>query len=99
METKAERTKGIWKVKKPTEGNGGGAFSISTDDWNIATVWNCGDGDDAQANAAYICTAVNHHEEMKTVIIELQKQFNKDGNMTGHLYEMCENILAKLSTK
>ena len=33
--------------------------------------------------------------ELLQALIEIQKQFNENGNMTGHLWSICERAIKK----
>jgi len=39
------------------------------------------------------------NKELLEALKEVQKQFNKDGNMTGHLFELCETAIRNAETK
>ena len=66
--------KGEWKVEKGTEDNGGGVYTISCNDWNIAAIW-LGDGNtleeeerQAKANAKLIEQAPKLLEELECFV-------------------------------
>ncbi len=70
------------------------AYEIEdVDETLVGLIYNDLSEADAEMYTKTIVKAVNSHEKLKGALIEIQKQFNKNGNMTGHLFDICENAL------
>lgn len=83
-----KHTKGTWKIEDHQIGSGEshlGGFKTVICELNKHL------SDEGKANAKLIAAA----PELLEALIEIQKQFNKDGYMTGHLYEICETAIKK----
>lgn len=76
-------TKGEWKVYPPRKANGGGAFSISTKEWNIATIWAV--DEETEANAQLIAEAGTVANETGLSPRELLEQRNELLKVFGSL--------------
>ncbi len=86
MENKENKfTKGEWVVKYPNNSQ----YEIISEYGIVCFVPRR--DEEGEANASLISSAPAMYEALK----ELQKQFNKDGNLTGNLYDICEAALQK----
>lgn len=95
-----KHTSGKWKIRKGTESNGGGAFSISdSENWNIATIWNGKDVNQTKPNAKLISQSPN----MLRFIIETKealtdkKKSQKLSIFEGSQLLECKTILKAIN--
>jgi hypothetical protein len=85
---KTQHTKGEWKMEYPLLGD----FIIHNDGLRIVSVHLIDDKlEEQEANAKLIAAA----PDLLETLYEIQKQFNENGNMTGHLWSKCEQAIKK----
>lgn len=86
-----KHTKGEWLVKHEYHIMSGDGRSIASAGTFSSNVNPEKVREENMANAKLIAAS----PDLLEALIEIQKQFNKDGNMTGHLYEICDKAIKK----